>query len=1129
MKQIMLREDPQETLGHVLQLKTMRDLKVKWLEWSDDSELDHFVSKLQKEGVRLEGELILLWKHVPNSVMMYLPYFGHDSFSLRKDKRNGVKGWFGMRDMTAKDFGEKIDKDKRFHALHWPMEFPLQLWWFWSSNVHKKEIIRSDQHKVRREDLQEILIDTNVMDNEVNECQAISVASNDSNETDSCISNIWCTIHVQYEETESTKSLKLSDDQTGAEIMKQLQIDGENAYSRLYFDGKSLEKMITFPPEMTLSDFKAMVSAESADRDDVKYDDETPFEMTFVEIKELQFVGSLGTEDDDEVKWTLHDLMKTLGSKGIEFEENVLHLEWRPSVTDIQVDISYYGHREVINIKWPKWQQNDCESIMKIIRDSEEYRKMDIPDKEVGIPMLCLVVTKQRESEQQREPEPEPLIDIGTGLRYLKMPLNKVKAEIESRLPDDDHSKVDEDVKENTIDANPNDHIGDNNGTFIFESELTLHALIAKAYEENIRIHDHILLEWRFVPQKVVIQVPFEGEILSFKYILYASEDESLRFWNWKDVSRKKCSKIKKYLENDEEFKELKSHFPDNCSWDLWYIVNSKQYEESQQYVLPKSADTLSPDSTMDDDDDDHTDADTDAEQTPDALASATTRDIDDDDITEVHKKLDGPVLFQNDMTLEDFVLMLRRNGVEPGDALILEYRRVPGEIAVDLSYFDVNAEYSDIDMDWSCQKIMDQIGWHSLEEYGVYEKDGDPFLYLDMDCQWNSEDANTLRQSSEKRKMKKQKSSRIRIGKSLKVKRKHESKLKEQKRFKGKDKKRKKKKKKKKKSKHAHMPSINEMEATKSAELKQLRFDDPDMTLREFVENLRAKGIELESKMKLKWDHNISTEKKLSVKFELILASQTASTEKLIVHRFETHGKLVQRLKGEKQYEDWKTSASNTYNDSLCTLYFNSETAGSKASKMVIFEKQQTLQSFFDRLEEGMVATDALGAKDNVLTLQYMEGMLIMNFVDDEGLVRGTSVFTVHFLISGPKDKNTSKDDAVYYCSVCGNDVPRTLKMRDPKGQKHYYLNPHAILYFSRENHDKSEKLCPQCLYFSNLEIDTIDDGSQTTNQYLLIATGIFLSPAIWIAVALPISHEIFIFISIIAMVCSISLSHCK
>ena len=122
----------------------------------------------------------------------------------------------------------------------------------------------------------------------------------------------------------------------------------------------------------------------------------------------------------------------------------------------------------------------------------------------------------------------------------------------------------------------------------------------------------------------------------------------------------------------------------------------------------------------------------------------------------------------------------------------------------------------------------------------------------------------------------------------------------------------------------------------------------------------------------------------------------------------------------------------------------------------------------------------------------------------------------------SGPKDGTvTSSSYAdVYFCSTCGTDVPRTL---GNDYTEYKYLNPHATLYFP-EGKKTKDGLCQQCLYFSNLEVDTIDDGSQTANQFKLILLGIFMSPAIWIAllVAMPISQNAFRIASILAVVCT-------
>ena len=97
---------------------------------------------------------------------------------------------------------------------------------------------------------------------------------------------------------------------------------------------------------------------------------------------------------------------------------------------------------------------------------------------------------------------------------------------------------------------------------------------------------------------------------------------------------------------------------------------------------------------------------------------------------------------------------------------------------------------------------------------------------------------------------------------------------------------------------------------------------------------------------------------------------------------------------------------------------------------------------------------------------------------------------------------------------------------MPDRNGEEQPYLNPHAILYFSHQKgdglHEEHSKLCQQCLYFSNLEIDTSDDGSQATDQRLLILVGTFMSPAVLGVLSLPFKDRWYVWISIIAMVCA-------
>ena len=157
---------------------------------------------------------------------------------------------------------------------------------------------------------------------------------------------------------------------------------------------------------------------------------------------------------------------------------------------------------------------------------------------------------------------------------------------------------------------------------------------------------------------------------------------------------------------------------------------------------------------------------------------------------------------------------------------------------------------------------------------------------------------------------------------------------------------------------------------------------------------------------------------------------------------------------------------------------------------------------------------------------------------------------FRVILSMSGSKTKEIvgKANSTGYYCKDCGNFVPRILELTDQKGEKYTYLNPHAILYFSRVDDQDSgwkqylcrssrddndeqkfldrssssaEHLCQQCLYFSNLEIDTIDDGSQTKNQMLLITNGIVLCPAFWVYFVRPLPERSHIFIAMTVMVC--------
>ena len=212
------------------------------------------------------------------------------------------------------------------------------------------------------------------------------------NETVQSNSRIWCSIRVQGKESKTLDPSKFGVDQTGASIInwieEQMQSLFEIACSELYLHGDSVENMIAFPPEMTLSKFVMTIDRVMGYNDDQKHDDHgqpmdkaaerkafkyneaNPLCLVYVHIKELAFC------DDDNANSTLHNLMDTLDSKGIEFEETTLYLESRPPVTDSKVDILYNGQKEVIDIQWPKWKNTKCGAIMDMIRDTVEFRKL---------------------------------------------------------------------------------------------------------------------------------------------------------------------------------------------------------------------------------------------------------------------------------------------------------------------------------------------------------------------------------------------------------------------------------------------------------------------------------------------------------------------------------------------------------------------------------------------------------------------------------------------------------------------------------------------------------------------------------------------------------------------------------
>lgn len=61
---------------------------------------------------------------------------------------------------------------------------------------------------------------------------------------------------------------------------------------------------------------------------------------------------------------------------------------------------------------------------------------------------------------------------------------------------------------------------------------------------------------------------------------------------------------------------------------------------------------------------------------------------------------------------------------------------------------------------------------------------------------------------------------------------------------------------------------------------------------------------------------------------------------------------------------------------------------------------------------------------------------------------------------------------------------------------------------------------MCRECAYFANLDINIEQDsGAQTRSQPYLLMTGIFLSPAFWVLLALPLDYPVMMLISAIAI----------
>ena len=895
-------------MAPVFRMKTRSGTKEKkqWEEWEDGTKLEAFVSKLQNKGVRLEGELILLLNHLPNEVMIHLPYFGADlSFSfpiLESGKGNKKLKWAALRNMTINCFMDQIKGHEKYGKLDLPDNFESQLWWIPSEAAPRERSAQSDDGKIG------VIQEYNVLEEE------------ESNEKEDPMNGVcclnyedymkklesiwWFKVRVEGQESREEHPFSLRGTETRSAIIKKVASDlkDQSAYKRLYFGGDSQEEQITLSKDQKLYDFATDVRKVSGK--DAGVDKERAIELVFVEIKELLFDGSHdgkqdGRADNEKVsEWKLSDLMKMLEAKGVYFEKPVLHLEWRPSVTSIHVDVSYDGREDTVNFEWPKWQQTDCPSIMKRIRKCEGYRKLKIPDKGFGIPMLWFVAAgkvKKQNAIPDTGPHPTPESKSELEEKYEHEIENGGRSGIDRfKQREASHLSAAEDVNE--FENEKLLATKDSVGPIRFEDKWPLHELITEAYK-TITIQDHIHLEWRFVPKTVLIRVPFAKRLLLPNETLLITEPDNHSHENrsWDKVRDSTCDTIKNdKIGNDDDFKEMMKLLPDS-KWDLWYIKKQLTNE------LIRNAENQPADPQQ-----------LEEERTVCPVAKKRT-------IKRDKSELNGePIMFDPKGTLEEFVLMLRRKKhVEPGDELVLEYRRVPSEIVVDLSYFDVGKSHPITKMmDESLETIMREIENELLEKYGVREDDGgQPHLDLDKECILKQEDVYKVREWMKRKKKKKR------------------------------------------------LKDPNE---------EDLKFNDGNQTLRQFVESLRAKGIELQSKMTFKWDHDIDKKHWLNIQLELL--PQGICSKEIEVHRFVSYNYLIQKLKDDPIYRG--PEETNT----LSSLYFNSLAISSKASKMVIFQRQKNLKAFLDELEERMVDTKELIENEKIFKLQYLEGMLYMN-----------------------------------------------------------------------------------------------------------------------------------------------------
>ena len=904
----------------VLRLKTYSGV---WYEW-ENGKLENFVNTLQKDE-RLEGELILLWKHLPNKVVIDLPYFGKDreekneseeeggaSFSLGIEKKGRSKGWNGLRNMTIGELMNNITGDSKFKELGLPSNFESQLWWIPNSTGSS----RGDDGK-RKHDVDHIEEEESNIDDQIKNKEKCCENYEDHMKSESIW---WFKVRVEGQESKEEHLFSLSGIETRSAIIKKVASDlkDQSAYKRLYF-GEDSQEQITLSKDQKLYDFGTEVRKASG-KEHAGVDKESAIKLVYVEIKELLFDGSHddpkqdgGADNKKGSELKLSDLMDMLESKGVEFEKEVLHLEWRPSVTKIQVDLLYNGKSATVNFEWPKLQQTDCASMMEMIRDSEGYEKLEIPDKGVGIPMLWLVTKKNEEksAEKLRENQPEmesnkePNAVDGGVFERLKDKFGNLKREQTNVSAAGDVDENEEEKLVATKDEADDGHIR-------FEDGWTLQKLITKALIKNRKIQDHIHLEWRFVPKTISIRVPFAKRLLPIEVVLI-SDDRT-----WDTVGKWTSIEINDEMKEDDDYKILtaeKTPIGDGkWNWDLWFIGPERKSSDDEignpdEISYQKSADPGPKERSV-------------------VKKRAPRRDLKGEAIK-----------FDPGKTLEEFVLMLRQRkgieAIEPGDQMLLEYRRVPGHIFVDLSYFDVDEngvgvkypkDDSDqtLDMDLSLTDIMKEVVSHLHTEYHVRKKGGKQRLSLDKDCILKEKDMNTVRDN-------------------MKIKRRKPNDI-----------------------------------------SKDLLIENDKQTLFQFVEALRAKGIELQSTMKLKWDHDIDEKDWFNVQFQLIgiddrgTSPNETFTEKFEVHPFVSHQYLIQKLQKDREYKQW--SNSDAESKTLSTVYFNSRAISAKASKTVIFQKQHNLKVFFDQLHDGMVDTKALIEKhENTFKLQYLEGMLYM------------------------------------------------------------------------------------------------------------------------------------------------------